>query len=212
MHVGMHMIVVLLPAVGIEPRSRYQRPFLRRKPYTTRLSKNLSNSISTSVTEWYKVSVVRRFFGTATWVRFSPPVKGLRSYCEYRPGLYYEPFPRRLRLPRPTLPLEYVFTRIRSTHLRWCARVWMATLWSTYLGFRALNSRMNSITPTLWSYSFYRRWESNPRRGTKDPSYDGNLIPLGYWVCVYCYVCSRVSVRNGHWHDIAPKIRSNNTW
>ena len=31
---------------------------------------------------------------------------------EYRPGLYYEPFPRRLRLPKPTLPLEYVFIRI----------------------------------------------------------------------------------------------------
>ena len=68
---------------------------------------------------------------------------------EYRPGLYYEPFPRRLRLPRPTLPLQYVFIRIRSTHLRWCAGVWMTTLWSTYLGFWALNSRMNSITPCV---------------------------------------------------------------
>ena len=36
---------------------------------------------------------------------------------EYRPGqYYYEPFPRRLRLPIPTLPLENVFIRIRSTH------------------------------------------------------------------------------------------------
>jgi len=40
---------------------------------------------------------------------------------EYRPGLYYEPFPRRLRFPRSTQPLEYVFIGIRSTHLRWCA-------------------------------------------------------------------------------------------
>jgi len=70
------VIAVLLPAVGIEPTSRYQRTFLRRKPYTTRLPKYLSNSISTSVSEWYKASVVRRFFGTATWVRFPPPVKG----------------------------------------------------------------------------------------------------------------------------------------
>ena len=37
------------------------------------------NSISTSVAEWYKASVERRFFGTATWVRFPPPEKGLRS-------------------------------------------------------------------------------------------------------------------------------------
>jgi len=28
---------------------------------------------------------------------------------EYCLGLYYEPFPRRLLLPRPTLLLEYVF-------------------------------------------------------------------------------------------------------
>jgi len=35
---------------------------------------------------------------------------------EYRMGPYYEPFPQRLRLPKPTLPLEYVFIRIRSTH------------------------------------------------------------------------------------------------
>jgi len=35
---------------------------------------------------------------------------------EYRPGLYYEKFLRNLRLPRPTLPLEYVFIHIRSTH------------------------------------------------------------------------------------------------
>ena len=76
---GFYLIAVLLPAVGIEPTSRYQRTFLRRKPYTTRLPKYLSNSISTSVSEWYKASVVRRFFGTATWVRFPPPVKGLRS-------------------------------------------------------------------------------------------------------------------------------------
>ena len=70
-----HMIAVLLPAVGIEPTSLYQRTFLRlrRKPYTTRLQKYLLN----------------------------------------------------------------------------------------------LNS-------------FYQRWESNPRRGTKEPSYDGSLIPLGY--------------------------------
>jgi len=28
-----------------------------------------------------------------------------------------------------------------------------------------------------------RRWESNPRRGTKEPSYDGNLIPsIIMWV------------------------------
>jgi len=64
------LIAVLLPAVGIEPTSRYQRTFLRRKPYTTRLPKYLSNSISTSVAEWYKASVVGRFFGTATWVEF----------------------------------------------------------------------------------------------------------------------------------------------
>ena len=38
------VIAVLLPAVGIEPTSRYQRTFLRRKPYTTRLPKYLSNS------------------------------------------------------------------------------------------------------------------------------------------------------------------------
>jgi len=36
------MIAVLLPAEGIEPTSRYQRTFLRRKPYTTRLLKYLS--------------------------------------------------------------------------------------------------------------------------------------------------------------------------
>ena len=29
--------------------------------------------------------------------------------------------------------------------------------------------------------AIYRRWESNPRRGTQEPSYDGSLIPLGYW-------------------------------
>ena len=40
---------------------------------------HVSNSISTSVAEWYKASVVRKFLGTATWVRFPPPVKGLRS-------------------------------------------------------------------------------------------------------------------------------------
>jgi len=34
---------------------------------------------------------------------------------EYRPGLYHEPFPRRLRLLTPTLPLEYIFIRIQST-------------------------------------------------------------------------------------------------
>jgi len=73
------LIAVLLPAVGIEPTSRYQRTFLRRKTYTTRPLKYLSNSISTSVTERYKSSVVRRFFGTATLVRFPAPVKGLRS-------------------------------------------------------------------------------------------------------------------------------------
>ena len=61
------------------PRRGTQRTFLRRKPYTTRLPKYLSNSISTSVAEWYKASVVRRFFGTATWVRLPPMVKGLRS-------------------------------------------------------------------------------------------------------------------------------------
>ena len=37
------VIAVLLPAVGIEPTSRYQRTFLRRKPHTTRLPKYLSN-------------------------------------------------------------------------------------------------------------------------------------------------------------------------
>jgi len=79
------MIAVLLPTVGIEPTSRYQRTFLRRKPYTTRLPKYLSKSINTSVAEWYKASVVRRFFGTATWVRFPPSVKGLRSQ---RPSSY----------------------------------------------------------------------------------------------------------------------------
>jgi len=73
------MIEVLLPAVGIEPTSRYQRTFLRRKPFTTRLPKYLSNSMSTSVVEWYKTSVARSFFGTATWVRFPQPVQGLRS-------------------------------------------------------------------------------------------------------------------------------------
>jgi len=73
------VIAVLLPAVGIEPTSRYQRTFLRRKPYTTRLPKYLSNLISISLAEWYKASVVRRFFGTATWVRFPPMVKGLWS-------------------------------------------------------------------------------------------------------------------------------------
>jgi len=36
---------------------------------------NLSNSISTSVAEWYKASVVRG----AKWVRFPPPVKVLPS-------------------------------------------------------------------------------------------------------------------------------------
>ena len=39
------VIAVLLPAVGIEPTSRYPRTFLRRKPYTTGLPKYLSNSI-----------------------------------------------------------------------------------------------------------------------------------------------------------------------
>ena len=47
----------------------------------------------------------------------SIPAAGIRTVIMfvYRPGLYYEPFPRRLRLPGPTLPLEYVFIRIRST-------------------------------------------------------------------------------------------------
>jgi len=45
--------------------------------------------------------------------------------------------------------------------LRWCAGVWMTTLWCTYLVFRFLNARMNLITPTLWSQSFYQRRESN---------------------------------------------------
>jgi len=38
-------MAVLLPAVGIEPTS----PLLRRKPYTTRLPKYLSNSISLDI-------------------------------------------------------------------------------------------------------------------------------------------------------------------
>ena len=37
-----NLIAVLLPAVGIEPTSRYQRTFLRRKSYTTRLPKYLT--------------------------------------------------------------------------------------------------------------------------------------------------------------------------
>jgi len=47
-----YLIAVLVPAVGIEPTSRYQRNFLRRKSYTTRLPKYSSNSISTLVAEW----------------------------------------------------------------------------------------------------------------------------------------------------------------
>jgi len=35
--------------------------------------------MSTSTAEWYKTVVVRRSFGTVTWVRFPPLVKGLRS-------------------------------------------------------------------------------------------------------------------------------------
>jgi len=85
------MIAVLLPAAGIESTSRYQRTFLRRQPYTTRLSTKLSNSISTSVVEWYKASVVRLSSDTVTWVRFPPLVKGLRSEYprtfEFRPIL-----------------------------------------------------------------------------------------------------------------------------
>ena len=73
------LIAVLLPAAGIEPTSRYQRTILRRQPYTTRLSKYLSNSISASTAEWYKAVVVRLSSGTVTWVRFQPPVKGLQS-------------------------------------------------------------------------------------------------------------------------------------
>jgi len=37
-----------------------------------------------------------------------------------------------------------------------------------------------AVFTDTWSQSFYRRWESNPRRGTKEPSYDWSLIPLGY--------------------------------
>ena len=55
--------------------SRNQRTFLQRWPYTTQLSKYLSNSISTSIAEWYKAIVARMSFGTVTWVRFPPPVK-----------------------------------------------------------------------------------------------------------------------------------------
>jgi len=68
-----YMIVVLLPAAGIKPTSRYQRTILRRQPYTTRLPKYLSNS------EWYEAVVVRLSSGTVTWVRFLPQVKGIRS-------------------------------------------------------------------------------------------------------------------------------------
>ena len=85
-----HMIAVFLPAVGIEPTSRYQRTFLRRKRYTSRLPKYLSNSISTSVAEWYKASVVRRFFGTTTWVR--------HKYGHICVGLFLTHFP----IPVPT--------------------------------------------------------------------------------------------------------------
>jgi len=77
------MIAVLLPAAGIEPTLRYHRTFLRRQPYTTRVSKYLSNSISTSIPEWYKAIVVRMSFGTVTWVRFPQPVKGLRSKRDF---------------------------------------------------------------------------------------------------------------------------------
>jgi len=80
-HTHYILIAVLLPAAGIEPTSRYQRTILRRKPYTTRLPKYLSNLISTSIAEWYKPVVVRMSFGTVTWIRFPPLVKGLQSEC-----------------------------------------------------------------------------------------------------------------------------------
>jgi len=48
------------------------------KRFSSRCSLIFFNSISTSVAEWYKASFVRRFFGTATWVRVPPLVKGLR--------------------------------------------------------------------------------------------------------------------------------------
>jgi len=116
------VIAVLLPAAGIEPTSRYQRTFLRQQTYTTRLSKYLLNSISTSTAEWWWEGWRRK---NVLWCRDvgSIPAAGRRAaiimwiWCfEYRPELYNEPFPRRLRLPRPTLPLEHVFVRIRSTH------------------------------------------------------------------------------------------------
>ena len=63
------VIAILLPAAGIEPTSVPKNLLTTEALYHSatevliELLKYLSNSISTSVAEWYKASVVRRFFG-----------------------------------------------------------------------------------------------------------------------------------------------------
>ena len=69
----------LYRSAGIEPTSLYQRTFLRRQIYTTRLS----NSISTSIAKWYKSIVGRISVGTVTWNRFPPTGKGTSKGHSY---------------------------------------------------------------------------------------------------------------------------------
>jgi len=109
------MIAFLLPAAGIEPTSRYQRTFLRQQPYTIRLSKYLSNSVSTSIAEWNKAIVVRMSSGTVTWVRFPPTGKrteitlhtftNMYTMPRFSPSGFFGPY--RCLLPTPGLTSEY---------------------------------------------------------------------------------------------------------